>query len=57
LLIILFISSCIPLAGCGTNSSSTAEYSLSDDVKAEIKARKEKAKAEARIKSKKIKTH
>jgi hypothetical protein len=56
-LVILIIGSYIPLPGCGSNSTSTAEYSLPDDVKAEIKARKEKAKAEAKIKSKRIRTH
>ena len=57
LLVTLIIGSYIPQPGCGSNSSSTAEYSLPDDVKAEIKARKEKAKAEAKIKSKRIRTH
>jgi hypothetical protein len=52
----LFIASCVPLSGCGGDSSSTAEYSLPDDVKAEIKARKDKAKAESKIKSKKSKS-
>jgi len=56
-LVTLFIGSYIPLAGCGSNSTSTSEYSLPDDVKAEIKARKDKAKAEKKIKSKNIKTH
>jgi hypothetical protein len=56
-LVTLIIGSYIPLPGCGSSSTSTAEYSLPDDVKAEIKARKEQAKAEAKIKSKKIKTH
>jgi uncharacterized lipoprotein YmbA len=56
-LLALFVGSHIPLAGCGSNSSSTSEYTLPDDVKAEIKARKDRAKAEKKIKSKNIKTH
>jgi uncharacterized lipoprotein YmbA len=53
----LFICSHIPLAGCGSSSTSTSEYKLPDDVAAEIKARKDAAKAEKKIKSKNIRTH
>jgi hypothetical protein len=62
LLLTLFIGSYFPVAGCSSSSSSsdsksTTEYTLPDDVKAEIKARKEKAKAERKIKARNIKTH
>jgi hypothetical protein len=57
-LLALFLCSHVSLPGCGSNStSSTSEYTLPDDVKAEIKARKDKAKAQQKIKSKNIKTH
>ena len=56
-LVTLIIGSYIPLPGCGSNSATTAEYSLPDDVKAETKARNDNADVESRIKSKNIKTH
>jgi hypothetical protein len=57
-LLALFLCSHVSLPGCGSSStSSTSEYTLPDDVKAEIKARKDKAKAQQKIKSRNIKTH
>jgi hypothetical protein len=57
-LLALFVGSNIPLAGCGSSSNSTTEFGLTDEQKAELKANKDKTKAERKLlKSKNIKTH